>query len=81
MKRKGEDNGITTQDNCDLLSTRVSSKLSDYERSQFEDALLIYPVGKQVMDYNLFALEKLRNPMVVLSAKQNCAAAAKLHRY
>ncbi len=70
-------NRIITQDNCDLLSTSVSSNLSNYERSQFKDALRIYPVGKQVMDYNLFELERLRNPVIVLSAQHNCAAAAK----
>ena len=66
-----------TQDNCDLLSTRVCSNLSNYERSQFQDALRIYPVQRQVMEYNLAQLGRQKNPVIVLSAEHNCAAAAK----
>lgn len=69
--------GIMTQDNCDLLATRVSPNLSYFERSQFQDALRIYPVQRQVMEYNLAQLERQKIPVIVLSAKHNCAAAAK----
>lgn len=70
-------NGIMTQDNCDLLSTRVSANLNIYEQSQFEDALRIHPTQRQVMEYNLTQLERQKNPVIVISAQHNCAAAAK----
>ena len=69
--------GTITQDSFDLLSTRVSSNLSQHERNQFKDALRIYPVVRQVIDYNLAELARRKNPVIVLSARHNCPGAAK----
>ena len=69
--------GTITQDSFDLLSTRVSCNLSQHERNQFKDALRIYPVVRQVIDYNLAELARRKNPVTVLSARHNCPGAAK----
>ena len=48
-----------------------------HERNQCKDALRIYPVVRQVIDYNLAELARRKNPVIVLSARHNCPGAAK----
>lgn len=69
--------GTTTHDSFDLLSTGVSSNLSQHERNEFKDAFRIYSVVRQVIDYNLAELARRKNPVIVLSARHNCPGAAK----
>jgi len=59
-----------TQDDVDLLNTRLFNNLSDEEKDYFKDALKVYPFRNQVHEANLQTIRDLQIPVTVVHSYQ-----------